>query len=87
MTSPTRTHPAAETWAREHVSGALGRREFLARATAMGVAAGSAYAMIGLAAPAHAEAHAAAGGTLRMSMPVREMREPRMADTTEQGGG
>ncbi|MGR3486023.1 MAG: ABC transporter substrate-binding protein [Paracoccaceae bacterium] len=78
-------HTAAARWADEHRAGRMGRREFLARATAMGVAAPAAYGLIGLPAPARAAAHAAPGGTLRMSMPVRDLRLPHKADTTEQG--
>ncbi len=85
MTDQLRTHPAARLWADEHECGEMDRREFLSRATAMGVAAATAYAMIGAAAPARAQTAPTPGGTLRMAMPVRDLREPRMADTTEQG--
>ena len=85
MTHEHRIHPAAALWAQEHADGRMGRREFLARATAMGVAAGAAYALIGLPAPAGAQPAARQGGTVRLSMPVRDLRLPRMADTTEQG--
>ncbi len=79
-------HWAARMHARECRDGKLGRREFLSRATSLGVTAAAAYAMIGAPAPARAESHAAApGGTMRVQMNVREMKEPRLYDWSEHG--
>src|SRR4051794_27321540 len=65
--------------------GEMGRREFIRFATLLGVTAGSAYAMAGMAAPAMAgdtlpfsAAHPAAkrGGTLRIAQRVAKMQDP-----------
>ena len=45
-------HPVAQMYADEFKAGKLDRREFLARSTALGVAATSAYALGGIARPA-----------------------------------
>jgi peptide/nickel transport system substrate-binding protein len=68
-------HPAARAYAREVAAGTLSRREFLTRATALGVSAAGAYALIG-ATPARAQAGAQQGGTLRLQMDVRAMKDP-----------
>ena len=47
-------HWAAEMHAQEYRDGKLSRREFLARATSLGVTAAAAYGMIGLESPAYA---------------------------------
>ncbi len=76
-------HPVAVMYANEHRKGQLSRREFLTRATALGVTATAAYGLIGLETPAHAEAHATMGGTLRMQMQTRALKDPRLADWSE----
>ena len=76
-------HPSATMFAEEFKAGLLDRREFLARTTALGVAATTAYALGGLAQPAQAAAHAAQGGTLRMQMEVRALKDPRTYDWTQ----
>ncbi|RBI83414.1 diguanylate cyclase [Rhodosalinus halophilus] len=82
----THIHPAAPALAREVADGTLSRREFLTRATALGVAAPAAYALLGLNAPAVAQqAIPAQGGTLRMQMSVRAIKDPRTADWSEIG--
>jgi peptide/nickel transport system substrate-binding protein len=64
--------------------GKLDRREFLTRATALGVAAPTAYGLLGLAAPAGARRHARRpGGTLRMQMDIKAQRDPRTWDWSE----
>ncbi len=75
-------HSAAEMYADEHKAGKLDRREFLARTTALGVTATAAYALIG-AQPAAAAAHAKQGGTVRMQMEVRALKDPRTYDWTQ----
>ena len=83
MTSiTTDTHPVAEMYAKEHASGELSRREFLARTTALGLTSASAYALIG-ATKAEAGAHAKMGGTIRMQMEVRALKDPRTYDWTQ----
>ncbi|EYD71755.1 ABC transporter substrate-binding protein [Limimaricola hongkongensis] len=76
-------HPAARMYATEHRAGQLSRREFLTRATALGVGASAAYGLIGLPTPARADAHAEMGGTLRMEMETKAMKDPRLADWGE----
>ncbi len=83
MTTNTRgrshVHPAAKMFAREYRNGSLSRREFLSRATALGVTAGTAYALGGLSAPAKAQARKP-GGTLRIQQEVRALKDPRTYD-------
>ena len=87
MTHPTingkPVHWAAEMYAREHLDGKLSRREFLTRATSMGVTAAGAYAMIGVAMPGGGRARAQEGGTLRIQQEVRAMKDPRTWDWTQ----
>lgn len=76
-------HWAAEMHAEEVKAGKLSRREFLARATMLGVTSAAAYGMIGLEAPAQAAGHMQEGGTLRMQMEVRGLKEPRTYDWSQ----
>lgn len=89
MTDTTRTgtpvHWAAELHAEEYRAGKISRREFLTRATMYGVTATAAYGMIGLAAPARAQETPIQGGTLRIEMLVKAMKEPRTFDWSEIG--
>lgn len=73
-------HWAAKMHAKEVLDGRLDRREFLTRATALGVSASAAYGLIGMAAPARAATDAQQGGTLRMQMEVRALKDPRTFD-------
>ncbi len=76
-------HWAAKMHAQECLDGKLSRREFLARATALGVTSAAAYGLIGMQAPAQAGGHAQAGGTIRMQMEVRALKDPRTFDWTQ----
>ncbi|MEY1555379.1 ABC transporter substrate-binding protein [Yoonia sp. R2331] len=76
-------HPAALTYAADAKAGKLSRREFLARTTALGVTSAAAYGLLGLNAPAQAAAHAQQGGTVRMQMEVRALKDPRAFDWTQ----
>ena len=76
-------HPAAEMYASEEKSGKLDRREFISRATALGVSTVAAYGLLGLDAPAEAGGHAKMGGTIRMQMDVKAMKDPRTHDWTQ----
>ena len=78
-----RIHPAAMMYASEVREGKLDRREFLTRTTALGVTAATAYGLLGLSSPARAEAHVQPGGTLRMQMEVRALKDPRAFDWTQ----
>ncbi|WP_299722729.1 ABC transporter substrate-binding protein [uncultured Tateyamaria sp.] len=60
----------------------VNRREFLAMASAFGATAATAYGMLGLAAPAQAAAHKA-GGTVRIQMEVRGLKDPRTYDWSQ----
>ena len=87
MTHPTingkPVHPAALMYAEEFKAGKLSRREFLARASSLGVTAAGAYALGGLGRPAAAQATPQDGGTLRFQMEVRALKDPRTADWSQ----
>ncbi len=76
-------HPLVAMYAREHAAGEMNRREFLARATALGTSAAAAYGAIGLTLPTAAEAAPARGGTLRVNMETKALKDPRTWDWTE----
>ncbi|WP_099824180.1 ABC transporter substrate-binding protein [Oceaniglobus indicus] len=76
-------HPAATLYAREVAEGKLDRREFLTRATALGVSATAAYGLLGLAAPTQAQTVPRQGGTLRIQMNVKALTDPRLYDWSE----
>ena len=83
--SSARVHPVAEKFAEEHRAGHLSRREFLTRASALGVSAAVAYGLIGMEAP-RAEAAAKtprAGGTLNVQMQTKAMKDPRTWDWSQ----
>ncbi|KZY49050.1 ABC transporter substrate-binding protein [Sulfitobacter sp. KE29] len=63
----------------------VSRREFLAIASAFGATSATAYGMLGMAAPARAAAHAnlKEGGTVRMQMEVRALKDPRTYDWSQ----
>lgn len=84
-TDGTRLHPAARMYAEEVKAGELSRREFLTRASALGLSAVAAYSLIGLDAPAAKAATMTpkAGGTLRMDMQTKAMKDPRLADWSQ----
>ncbi|MEJ6401792.1 ABC transporter substrate-binding protein [Yoonia sp. 2307UL14-13] len=82
MTQPTNIHPAALMYAAEEKAGQLSRREFLARTTSLGLTASAAYGLLGLSSPAKAGGHQQ-GGTLRMQMEVRALKDPRTFDWTQ----
>lgn len=73
-------HPAARAYADEVAAGTLSRRDFMTRATTLGVSAATAYGLLGLSQPARAAAHAQSGGTLRIESTVKAMKDPRTFD-------
>ena len=77
MTDLNSVHPAAKSYADEVRAGTLSRREFLTRATSLGVTAAGAYGLLGLAQPARAAGHAQSGGTLRIESSVKALNDPR----------
>ena len=88
MTNPTptadRLHPAARLYADEVSAGTMSRREFLTRASALGVSTVAAYGLLGLTAPkAMAQDAPVAGGTLRMDMETKGLKDPRLADWSQ----
>ena len=76
-------HHAVSLYADEFKAGLLDRREFLARATALGASSAAAYALIGMNAPARAAGHAQKGGMARMQMEVRAHKDTRTYDWTQ----
>ncbi|MGH6892209.1 MAG: ABC transporter substrate-binding protein [Dongiaceae bacterium] len=70
------THPYLPRLAQEVVEGKVSRREFLRTATLLGLSAGAAYSIIGLAEPTARLAHAATGGTVRYAMRVMPIESP-----------
>jgi len=74
-------HPAVPALAREVAEGTMSRRDFLSRATALGVGAPAAAALIGLPRPAAARTPPRRpGGTLRIQQDVRPLKDPRTFD-------
>ncbi|MGJ8604772.1 MAG: ABC transporter substrate-binding protein [Marivita sp.] len=85
-TQPKTLHPAAALYAEEFKAGKMDRREFLTRATGLGVTAAAAYGIIGLSQPALAQtANIQQGGTLRIQTLVKAMKDPRAYDWSELG--
>jgi len=80
-----RAHPVAHTLAAELRSGKIGRREFLTRATGLGMNVAAACALGGFALPRPASAQIVPGGTLRIQQTVRPLRDPRSFDWSELG--
>ena len=76
-------HSAAKMYAEEFKAGLMDRREFLTRASALGVATATAYTMAGLTQPVQAAAHIKAGGTLRIQQEVRALKDPRTYDWSQ----
>ncbi len=79
----SRVHPAAVMHAEEYREGKISRREFLTRTTALGVATTAAYGLIGASAPVQAAGHAKMGGTMRVQMEVRALKDPRTWDWSQ----
>lgn len=63
----------------------MGRREFLARATSLGMSVAAASTLGALPAPARAQARIAEGGTLRIQQNVKALDDPRAYDWSEMG--
>ena len=73
-------HPVIRADARAAAAGTLSRREFLARATAVGVSIPAAYALLGATAARSGTPARAEGGTLRIQQDVRALKDPRTFD-------
>lgn len=76
-------HPVVKMYAQECVDGQLSRREFLTRATALGVSSAVAYGAIGLMAPPAQAQEGKPGGVLRMNMETKAGKDPRTWDWSE----
>ena len=78
-------HSAIATYADEFKAGELSRREFLARASALGATTAAAYAMIGMnpAGAVNWQNPAKTGGTLRIQQEVRALKDPRTYDWSQ----
>jgi len=83
MTKSNKQHPFLSIFARNAKEGKIERREFLALASTFGATTAAAYSMIGLAAPTPAKAAVKQGGTVRMQMEVRALKDPRTYDWTQ----
>ncbi|SMX31045.1 ABC transporter substrate-binding protein [Octadecabacter ascidiaceicola] len=87
MTNKTLTgaplHSAVDVYVKDEMAGKLDRREFMARTTALGVTSAGAYGLLGLTQPALAAGHAQQGGTMRMQMEVRALKDIRATDWTQ----
>jgi peptide/nickel transport system substrate-binding protein len=81
-------HPLTRQTLLDYRKGLLSRREFLSRATALGLAASGTASLAGLAGlpvPAAAGPAIAQGGTLRIQHNVKALRDPRAYDWSEMG--
>ena len=77
-------HPAARRYAAEFRAGTLSRREFLARASALGATSASVFALGGLPQPAQAQQTTPkTGGTLRVQMECKALKDPRTFDWSQ----
>ncbi len=87
MTNKTLTgaplHSAVDVYVKDAKDGKLSRREFMTRTTALGVTSAAAYGLLGLEQPAAAAGHAQQGGTMRMQMEVRALKDIRATDWTQ----
>ena len=83
MTKSNTTHPYIPQFVEDAKSGKISRREFFAYASAFGMTTAAAYGALGLVAPTEAHAAAKQGGTIRMQMEVRALKDPRTYDWTQ----
>ncbi len=83
MTKSNKQHPYIPQFVEDAKSGKISRREFLAYASAFGMTTAAAYGALGLAAPTEAHAAVKQGGTIRMQMEVRALKDPRTYDWTQ----
>ena len=79
------THPYIPTLVKDLTEGGLNRREFLRKATLLGVSAAAAYSLAGVVDPlgvAQAQ-DMPKGGTVRIGMRCMEIKDPHLADFAE----
>lgn len=82
---PAPLHPALPGLARDLSAGRVTRREFLARATSLGLGAAAACAIGGLPTTARAAPAMQQGGTLRIQQNVKALKNPVTYDWSEMG--
>jgi peptide/nickel transport system substrate-binding protein len=82
---PTRRplHPMAQPTAAAYRAGRMDRREFFALMAAFGVSAAGARALGGISPAAARTAQPQRGGTLRVTMLVKELRDPMLFEWSE----
>jgi peptide/nickel transport system substrate-binding protein len=78
-------HPWVNTFVKDAQAGKIDRREFFSLATAMGATAATAYGLLGLSVPTAARADGHGGGILRVSMLIKDPKDPRLFDWSEKG--
>ena len=78
-------HPALPVLTQDVRQGRITRREFLARATALGATASTALGLMGEAAQAQEVQAMQQGGILRIQQNVKALRDPRTFDWSEMG--
>ena len=83
ITAAPDLHPVVKMYARECLDGQLSRREFMTRATALGVSSAVAYGAIGLMSPPVQAQEGKPGGVLRMNMETKAGKDPRTWDWSE----
>ena len=83
MNLTKRIHPFIPQFLRDAKAGKISRREFMSYASTFGMTTAAAYAALGLPTPARADGHAKQGGTIRMQMEVRALKDPRTYDWTQ----
>lgn len=81
----SRLHPVARKALTAFKAGQMSRREFLGRATAVGVAAGTAGLFAARPHAARAQPAIRQGGTLRIQQLVKALKDPRSYDWSELG--
>jgi peptide/nickel transport system substrate-binding protein len=79
----SREHPYLPQLRQQLGCGRIDRREFLRTATLLGVAAGTAYVMADLPAPARAQTNLPKGGKIRIGMHVQEIKDPQTISWVE----
>ncbi len=78
-------HHFIKPWARDAREGKMDRREFLALASAFGASTATSYGLLGLLAPTKAAAQGKKGGVLKVSMRIKDIKDPRIYDWSEMG--
>ena len=84
-TTGKKAHKLVKSYVKDFNEGLIDRREFLAYTTALGVTSASALALAGMTPEAKADGHAKRGGTLRISMAVKEIKDPAYYEWSEMG--